>query len=286
MIALCPQCGRPITVDHPGWNVCRLCENRIWIPDPRSPDGEGAVSPPDEVVEEAPSAGGEDAGKAGGPPRLPWEERERYAAPRRFFHTLGIALFHPNRLFTALKELTDCRFAVSFGTLAMTIGLLAHFALQYASIAFFEAALAGGMLDANTAEIVKGMLDTLKSLHIDGGFFLATGILSPFFARFFIWFSGNLLITFSSFPVRESGAPFDQVRSVRTGVGYVFSPWILLPVLPLALLWWALMFGGFARRVLGFSLGRSLFAAFLNLVFLGFFYDFWVRGHVWLSSVL
>ncbi|MBP7864349.1 MAG: hypothetical protein KA419_00255 [Acidobacteria bacterium] len=296
MLALCPHCGKPIRVDEPGWVQCRHCDRKGWVPDPMNPDaGPPPEEPPPDPLPAEPAAAVGEAGtevvadgEAAPHPSedrapIPWEDGPAGGGLARFFRTLGAVLFHPRAFFTALPGSRPSRRVRGFGFIVIVTGLVGHFASQYLSLKFFEYALSARLLDPPMDEVARSMLDTLRTLRIDGGFFLVSSVLSPLCAWVVLWFTTNLLAL--SCALRAAQTPNEAMASriVRL-TGYVYAPWVFLVVFPLGVLWGFLLFAAAARFALGFTWPRALLTSLANLLFLSFFYETWVRLHVWLAT--
>lgn len=293
MLALCPHCGKPIRVDEPGWALCRHCDRKGWIPDPMNPDAapspeESAPGPPPvqmvPAADEDADADTEAAPQPGASPApVPWEEGLAGGGLARFFRTLGAVLFRPKAFFTALPGSRPPRRVRGFGIIVVVAGLVGHFASQFLSMKFFAYALSARLLDPPMDEVARSMLDTLRTLRIDGGFFLISSVLSPLFAWVVLWFTTNLLALSHSLRAAQPPNEATASRIVRVAA-YVYAPWVFLVVFPLGVLWGFLLFAAAARFALGFTWPRALLTALANLLFLSFFYETWVRLHVWLAS--
>lgn len=293
MLALCPHCGKPIRVDEPGWALCRHCDKKGWIPDPMNP--EAVPTPEEPAPDPSPAEPGTaadadvapDAAAAPqpgeGPAPVPWEDGLAGGGLARFFRTLGAVLFRPKAFFTALPGNRPSRRVRGFGFIVVVAGLVGHFASQFLSMKFFAYALSARLLDPPMDEVARSMLDTLRTLRIDGGFFLVSSALSPLFAWVVLWFTANLLALSCSFRAAQPPDGALASRIVRVAA-YVYAPWVFLVFFPLGVLWGFLLFAAAARFALGFTWPRGLLTALANLLFLSFFYETWVRLHVWLAS--
>lgn len=273
MLAVCPECQRTITTEESGWQTCKFCHRRIWIPDPLDPDAPPPDDPAATRTEIPPDA---EAAPPADPIEIPWESTNSRSTVSNFLLTVYRSMFEHNRFFRSVGDSEVSMRTRLFGVVVLTVGLASYFQIQSFSLTLLHKMQDIGSLKGSTLPFIQEMLANMEKMKVNEHFFLISTILSPLFAVAILWFTSRLVNT--GFFLSRRIFPVPQNRIQRLVI-YSYTPWLFL-IVPVVGIVWALLIQFFAfRKGLGFSRFAAVTTVFLNLIFLNLCYNVWIEIH-------
>jgi hypothetical protein len=282
MIAICTNCEKPIMVEAPGWNDCKYCRRKVWIPDPMNPDAP-ALPPPPPLPAPEPVIPVERLNLAGMPPTLaepaveiPWEQSSPGQMIHRFFATLGVVLFRSRRTFTGLADTPRTVHLMAYGTLVLTIGLFAYFQVQALSFAFLDAAVRSGGAVPTPGPWVTEMLQSMRAAKMDVRFFLISSALSPLMAWILIACTQQLFSAWYFLLTRRKPIPVHRLQRL---VCYSYTPCLFIALPVVGLVWFLIVQYRALRQGLQMSRASALLLITVNLLIINLLMQFWIMVH-------
>lgn len=261
MLAICPACDRPITVDDSGWNFCRQCGKRVWIPDPRDPD-----QPPLPDLEAFTVSLQEPESTS-----VIWETPNQGNVLTRFGQTIFEILFRTRDFFSRIPTgFFEVRVHY-YGVAVVSIGLFFYFQLMSISLGALQAAQQSGLPETQTP-MIQEMLREFARMQLQPSFLQLSAILAPIFAVLVLWITRGLVSLACSLQAREERPSRPRITRV---VCYSYTPWLFLAIPFLGVLWYIAIQYRALRFGLGFSVRMSILTVALNLLMLSFALQVW-----------